>query len=683
MEQARRVGLRLGLFLWVPAVIAAYFVVHKPWAFVSEPALLGAAIDVLATSLMALLAGGVGRAIAGELEGLDPFEALAVQGATGFGALGLSVLAAGAVGVLSTAAAWLGLALGLLIFGRAGVDWALQWRGEGATGASLKRVGKPAAALSLALLGLALLQALAPPLKWDSLVYHLELPKQYLAMGRVGYVPHNLFVGFPQLAEMMYTWGLGLRAGTTAAAIGWWVGLLGMAGVAGMARRLLGPQAFWLAPAVVLSGASLWRGMSWAYVDHWVLLFGVAMFACLDRSRSDAGERSKWLILAGVLAGLALGTKYTGGLLLAGAGVLILGDAYIQHPTEGSDSDGPHRAHHGADRFGRVIRDLGLLAIVAFAVSVPWFLRNVLVTGNPIHPFLFPGRGVDGLRQMYQAQDVATRALIEDLLLPWAATVAGIEGGPRFNTSLGPLYLALIPGLFLGLSNYSQARRRSLTRFIWLGLLVWIVWAVGARVADPLSRSRHYFGFLGPLSVLACAGYLRLRLVNVYDVDLGWVIEKLVIFSFALTALAAVFHLGNANPIPAVTGHQGRYEYLGDQLGWFGPAMQAVNELPDGARVRFLWEPRGYYCETECIADVILDQWWYLNRTVGGPEEIAGRWRSEGVTHVLIYDLGVRLEKEAQPLLTEDDWAALDVFRLDYLDRERRFGDAYSLYELR
>ncbi len=683
MEDIRNIALRIALFVWVPVVLAAYFVAHKPWGRSPEPTLLGAALDVLISLSLMLLAGGVGHSITKKLDGLDPFEVLAVQGGLGFGVLGLLVLAAGTVGVIGTPAAWAGLALGLLIFGRRGIAWASAWRRWGSDGASLGGAGKPAAALSLVLVGMALLQALAPPLKWDSLVYHLELPKQYVEMGSVGYVPHNLFVGFPQLAEMMYTWGAALRGGTTAATVGWSAGLLGLAGLAGTARRLVGDGAFWLAPAIVLSGASLWQGMAWAYVDHWVLLFGVAMFACLDRSRIALAARSKWLGLAGAFAGLALGTKYTGGLLLAAAAVLTVWDIVTHEQADDTEHETQRRSTRYARLVRRAGRDLGLLAVVAFLVSAPWFFRNVLVAGNPIHPFLFPGRGVDALRQMYQAQDVPARPLMEDVLLPWRANVNGFEGGPRYNTSLGTLYLALIPGLLLGLADYPERRRSSLIRFIGVGLLVWIVWAVGARIADPLSRSRHYFGFLGPLAVLGCAGYLRLREMNVYDIDLGWVTEKLVVFSFALTGLAALFHSGNANPIPALTGHQDRYEYLADQLGWFGPAMHDVNRLPEGARVRFLWEPRGYYCRTGCIPDVILDQWWYLNRTLEGPDEIARKWRSEGVTHVLIYDLGVRLEMEAQPLLTDADWAALDAFRAEHLDPVRKFGDAYTLYELR
>lgn len=58
------------------------------------------------------------------------------------------------------------------------------------------------------------------------------------------------------------------------------------------------------------------------------------------------------------------------------------------------------------------------------------------------------------------------------------------------------------------------------------------------------------------------------------------------------------------NPLPVLTGMQSRHTYLTDRLGWYAPAMQAVNELPPGSRVVFLWEVRAYYCRADCLPGV-------------------------------------------------------------------------------
>jgi len=61
-----------------------------------------------------------------------------------------------------------------------------------------------------------LLQAAAPPYARDSLVYHLLCPKEYLAQGRIHYIPGNLYSAFPKGNEVILTLLLGV-AGDRAA----------------------------------------------------------------------------------------------------------------------------------------------------------------------------------------------------------------------------------------------------------------------------------------------------------------------------------------------------------------------------------------------------------------------------------------------------------------------------------
>jgi len=681
MGSRRKAVIDILLFLWVPLVIAAYFVVHKPWEDSSLLALWGVCIDLAICFMIILVAGGVGNRLSGGLAGLDPFERIAVQGGLGIGTLGIVVLILGSFGLVGPAL-WAGLIIAMVVFGRHGLRWLAHWRHLGTSAESMGWIGRPAAILTILLVGASLLEALAPPLKWDSLVYHLELPKQYLQMGHIGFVPNNLFVGFPQNAEMVHTLAMALGQGTSAATVGWAVGILGLAGVAGLARRTLGPESFWVAPALLLSGASLWQGLAWAYVDQWVLLFGVGLFSCLDQLGRSESTRSGWLVTAGALLGLALGTKYTAGILAAGGAAMVAMEWGRRKEGVGSNqAASDSRSFASSLRTSKLVAgDLAVFLGVAAIVASPWLLRNLLLTGNAIHPFLFPGREVDSLRQMYQAQPLPQQAIASAALLPWRATVLGIEGGSQFNTSLGPFYLAFIPGLLLGIPGRA---RTSLRRFVIVALVVWVIWAVASNVADPLSRSRHYYGFLPVLAILATAGLISLGKSVVYGVNVGWVTERLTLFAFALTGLASAVHLGQLNPLPVVTGAESPSSYISEELGWFGPVMNSINGLPPGSVVRFLWEPRAYYCTSICVPDVILDQWWYLSRKIGSPEAIASEWRESGVSHVLVYDLGVRLEMEGQPLLTEGDWANLARFREQELDLLQTFGSAYSLYEMR
>ena len=72
-----------------------------------------------------------------------------------------------------------------------------------------------------------LLLALAPPLAWDALMYHLEGPRQYIQAGRIEPLPRLGQASYPFGMEMLFTWGLLLHGDGLAQAFSWLFGLLG------------------------------------------------------------------------------------------------------------------------------------------------------------------------------------------------------------------------------------------------------------------------------------------------------------------------------------------------------------------------------------------------------------------------------------------------------------------------
>ena len=100
--------------------------------------------------------------------------------------------------------------------------------------------GRATGCLALVIFGFTLLTALAPPLKFDALVYHLALPRQYLLAGRMDYVPQIMFWGMPQTAEMLYTWAMSLGGEPAAVVTGWLVGLVALFGLLGLIARSTG-----------------------------------------------------------------------------------------------------------------------------------------------------------------------------------------------------------------------------------------------------------------------------------------------------------------------------------------------------------------------------------------------------------------------------------------------------------
>jgi len=655
------------LLLWVVFVVAVYFVVHKPWGGGQPWNLVGAVIDLVLGGALVSLAGATGeRLLRGR--GVDkPLERPILAAALGLGGLSLATLAVGLFGLLFRWLAYAALAGGLILLRREVTAW---WRGLGALlkpSPERGRLDRITFGFVTLLLAFNLLRALAPPVMWDSLVYHLELPKQYLAHGRIFFTPENFYGGFPLMAEMGFLWAMALRGATTATVLCWAVGGLALCGVEAFARRLSRQATHWLAPAVLLSGSTFSHSLSWAYVDLYVMLFGLGMWFFLLDYVEDNHRRD--LVLAGVMAGLAIGTKYTSAILVALAGIALL---YVLPRRRGIQ---------------RVIVDGMVLGCVALLVTAPWLLKNWALAGSPVYPFVSFDREVSPWRQTFRGGPAPERSLLDDLVMPADATLFGIEsavvvGRPEYSASLGPLMLALIPGLLVGWKTFDDTQRRRLKLLLVIGAGTWLVWAVGAHVADELMRPRHYFGIFSLLAVLAGAGFEAASGITLPGVRIGRVLAALTGFALLLSGLAEVDYFASNNPLAVVMGKQSQPDFLRQELGVYADAMDAVNGLPQGAVVLFLWEPRIYYCQQECISDSKIDNWWALRQTGGDTQGIVRLLAERGITHVLIYDAGVNMLVERGQIPAED-WQALADFRTAWLEPLREIADSYSLSAFR
>jgi len=146
-------------------------------------------------------------------------------------------------------------------------------------------------------------------------------------------------------------------------------------------------------------GCLLFLSCPWFFWDlttrHVFVTLGLALFSFLavyatliylygDRAGTGAPAgaglpgRRGILILAGLLVGLAMGTKYTAALFVA---VPLVGWVALVELRR-------HRVRFPA-KAGRVV----LFAAVALAVVSPWLLKNAVMTGNPTYPLLYGAFG--------------------------------------------------------------------------------------------------------------------------------------------------------------------------------------------------------------------------------------------------------------------------------------------------
>lgn len=659
MKKYTPVLLALIGLLWPAAIAVLYYLSHKPLTPQLAIDLLTMLWRITAALILVALAGGLGYRLV-SLPGLHPLTRLSLQAGLGLGLLSLGVLVIGAtVGVPR----WLFFAvlipLALLLRGPIKA-WAAQLRAFSILWEESRRFGRLAAVVLAAGLTAGLWVALAPPLKYDALAYHLTLPEEYLRIGRVGYLPWIATSGHPQSAEMLYTWAIALAGRQAAAVLGWCFAPLTALGLLGYLRQRLGLSPAWVGVSSLFAGYTMMVSPAWGYSDWLGLYYGFGCLVSLDLYRQSGSRTSLWL--AGAFAGLAFSTKYTAGALTL-AGIAALG----WHVWKRREAFLPAAVN---------------FTLAAAVFALPWLVKNLVTTGNPFYPFFFPAGAMTPARIANFQGTPPFGNWLDLFLLPVRATVIGLEGGEGYGVSLGPLLLGLGGLAWVGVRRLKDEQRAALQNAAWISLAGLLIWAVGNQFSGYLIQTRLFFSFIPAFAVLAGCGFNAVDGLRLSGVHPGRVVAALVLLVLGLNSLeVGVASLKQQSP-QAALGLISSEEYLRNNLGWFQPAMEAVRQLPEGSRVQLIYDPRALYCLPVCQPDEMIDRWLGAYAEIGDFNQIRERWQQEGITHLLVYRSGVEFLLEADDTHhPEETLRALNDF-LKELPDPRNFGGVFELYPL-
>jgi len=599
--------------------------------------------DILAILALGFVAFAVGRACLRGL-GIQPqttTEDLALGAGLGLGILAYAVLVLALLGVLRT---WAVAGL-LVLFTAAG---ARQVPGAARDLARAVRNWRPGfwggilIAVTLIAAATALVGALAPPssAEWDSLSYHLAAPKVYLRHHRIVYLPYDHHSNFPFTMEMLYALGLMLSGHTLAKLFHYLTFVLTLVAMGAFARRffpaqpLSGPAAaaiFATIPLVNFEAGT-------AYIDVALGYCVLLSVHCLGASRSDGAANSRWLALAAVYLGLAMGIKMTALVLYPLLLVWVAWDVLRLRAASSPEAERPPRAAAG--------RQLLVFAALAVAVASPWYVKTWVYTGNPVYPFfysVFGGRDWGALQaEMYRKSqvhdfgmpskqgDMPRRDLVAFLLAPYNLVAHpnyyfDKHGSPErvWPTSVvGPLLLALLAPLLL---------LRRIPWIVWRILLLALAFAVSWFVMSQQSR---YFLAVFPLLAL-CAGYSAARIMATRWESVSGIAG--VCLGAGLATLLALDGLTARELAPAAFGTVSEEAFQAYNVGPSYRAFGFLNRyLPSTAKVALYGEPRGYFLDLDYIwADLghstLID---YLS--MKRPEALLRRYHELGITHVLI-----------------------------------------------
>ena len=625
------------------------------------PALLDSAFAVGLVALAALLAVALGRRALrlARLDGvLGGAEGFAIEAALGLGLIAFCFLLLGLLGLFHS---WVLIAcaflLGLLAWpeiGRAALDGVHlprrvfgQARAGGFFGLSVTAIG-------VAVLLFSVLEALGPPAENDALMYHLQAPRMFIEAGRLFPTPEIWQANGPMLTEMLYALGLAFGTDSFARLLHLLFSTLLAVVTFGVAKQDLGARGGWFAAAVLVGIPILPLWGSLALTDMaWALYCFLAVLATLRWSTD--GDR-KWLVIGGVLTGFAVSSKYLG----MGIALLLIGWIAAS------------RRH--SDRRAR-LKAVVVFVACAAVVASPWFVKNMVWTGNPVYPFLFGGPDWTPLRLSYLMTYLrsfgAGNGFIETVLLPWNLYVRHAEFGTIMTSIDVPS-----PFFFLAMAFPWARPPAGWGSLGVLTALAMLVWAAG-------SQQTRFLLPLYPILTL-------LSVVTLCWIDARWqrprlrvILPALALGAIATTLAYQVVNATTTRTLSVVLGWESKASYLRRILYDYSAMEFIENELPENAQVALLWDGRGYYCDSRCLPDADLSRWPRLLQETGSAQAAVEALRFRGVSHVLVdlEELSNGLRRD-RGVTHEDSVAQLAVALGPPFARVVFSADKVVLYEL-
>ena len=551
----------------------------------------------------------------------DPGERLVAGLAAGLGLAGAAGLALAALGALRPVPI---AALGVLAFivgvrRLAATMRALDWRAL--------RGAWPFVIVCAILLAAELPTMLAPPVGGDQTKYQLAYPRLYALHGTLVATPWSFWGQMQFLPNFVFAIAFALRGDVLARLVNGVFGVLAALALADLVRRRLGRDTGAVAGALFFTLPITWSLMTRAGADLALVLYAALAVSAVLGWRATGNARD--LRRAALFAGLAGGTKVMGLLVPALVGLAVLAGEIRMRRT----------ALRHALAFG---------AIAAVALC-PWYVRNVVDTGNPVYPFgyaVFGGRNwspaasgylADYYRQ-YQDDQAARRdgtpyVGLDVLRFPWDLTMHpdSFENGARQSMDVGPFALAFAPALLL-----VRRRRAPVMTTAAIGLGYAAVIAVGA-----WAHPRYVLpgvALVLAATVPAARTLLRPRL---FAAAVACTIAgNLVLTTRLLPPLWA-------DQVRVATGRLSSDAFLRRHSTRFAFWEEANAAIPADGHVLVLEKvPHPYYIDRAFVLGSYLEQGLVDYRALQTPETLADAARRLGITHVAVDVAGLEAARD-------------------------------------
>ncbi len=513
---------------------------------------------------------------------------------------------------------------------------------------------------------------------YDAVTYHLQIPRQWLQLGRMSPLPHNVYSYFPNLMEVGFMQLGAMRGSMRDAVLAAQLfhastGALAAGAVGLLIAKRFGTAAGFVGAAVLV--ATPWAVIvaSSAYNEMLAMALGASALLLVLDAR---GLTWRGALAVGLLLGAATMAKLTAGPMLA----LPIGLIVLLRPQGRGDASG--------QSWSIALRHTAVVAVGIVMVLCPYLARNAVWAGNPVFPFATETFGAAHWSDAQVAtwHDVHWPARSVDQRIvrlgsQWAFNdgYAGLWASPswpgpddaRQFERIGVPSLVLLAAIVACVGLFRSAGGRKLVGpMVLLTVLQLVVWLIATKQA-----SRYAFFTLLPGSVLIGAGCgalfcqpsLRKGFIR------GWVVILLV--AAVTTTSYNTFYQQfrhRLRPWQVI----GAAEMIGDH---------PINRLPANSRTYMVADAVVFYVRNP----VAYFSAWdigplgaIIRGADGDPRAVTHKLREAGFTHVWVN--WAELQRIHRTIGTHDGLDAAELRRISDANWRvvHRMNDFAALYQL-
>ena len=480
-----------------------------------------------------------------------------------------------------------------------------------------------------------LIQVFTPPVNYDSLAYHLAVPKIYAGEHRILYIPHNVYANFPMTMEFLYLFSLLLYGDTLAKLTHFSMGILTILAIYSFSKKQFDRKTAFTASLIFYNIPFVGLLSGWAFNDLMLTLYEfLAIIALLNwllpftrllpHHQPEAGDRSQqqsWLIVSAIFCGLSISTKYPALLFLLPFSLIAIA---INPPLSPFTKGG--RGIGALCPFTKVGRRIGLFFLISLLVASPWFIKNIVYTHNPVYPFFHnffhklsahPGDETFDVQRFMKHHRPQDFSVGNTLSLLWKTGM---------DKKIGPAFILFLPLIIL--VRPIKPVIKLLLIYCGVYFLLWSFF------------THQDTRFLIPV-------FPALSIASAYTIrKFTWKSKFLTIVTHLVILFVCLFNLswmpltiGKYDLLKVAVGIENRDEFLMNSPFYQYPAFYYINsELPEDAKILFIGENQTYYCNREFVSNSPFDTNIIVEiaNNSSSEKDIRDKLKSLGITHILV-----------------------------------------------